>query len=384
MNPFGMDLPEIERRGGAWTAREILQQSVVWRASEALVASEQSGIREKLTAFLRNSEARVILTGAGTSAFIGNCLEPALRRRHRCEVRAVSTTDIVAGPDRYLSARGPTLVVSFARSGNSPESVAALDLADAQIPHCQHLIITCNPAGALAQRAGKAGASVLILPEETHDRAFAMTSSFSSMVLAAGLLFDLPKAAGVAGMAHAADAVLSDLVPRMQNLGAAGYERVVYLGANELKGLAQEAALKMLELTDGSMVAVADTPLGFRHGPKTVLNQKTLVVLFTSNDSYTRRYDKNLLAELRSDGIAGRVLSLSATAVEGAHGDDLLIPRLSSCADWELCLPYAVFAQSLALMQSLARGLTPDNPNAAGAVSRVVKGVSIHPWVLEQ
>ncbi len=49
-------------------------------------------------------------------------------------------------------------------------------------------------------------------------------------------------------------------------------------------------------------------------------------------------------------------------------------------SDLELCMPYALFAQTIALLRSLSLGLRPDNPNAAGTVSRVVKGVSIHPW----
>jgi tagatose-6-phosphate ketose/aldose isomerase len=154
----------------------------------------------------------------------------------------------------------------------------------------------------------------------------------------------------------------------------------VYLGANELKGLAREAALKMLELTDGKVVAMADTPLGFRHGPKTIVNGRTLVIVLLSNDIYSRQYDRDLLAELRADGIAGRVLALVARhGGSTGHPDDVLVPGLAEASDLGLCLPFALFAQSLALLQSLALGIRPDTPNAAGAVSRVVRGVSIYP-----
>jgi tagatose-6-phosphate ketose/aldose isomerase len=67
------------------------------------------------------------------------------------------------------------------------------------------------------------------------------------------------------------------------------FERIVYLGSNALKGLAREAALKTLELSDGQVVAISDTPLGFRHGPKTIVNAQSLVVVMLGNDHYTRR-----------------------------------------------------------------------------------------------
>ena len=149
---------------------------------------------------------------------------------------------------------------------------------------------------------------------------------------------------------------------------------------------------KLLELSDGRVVAVAETPLGFRHGPKTIVNRRTLVVLFLCNDPYTRRYEIDLLNELRADGAAGRVIALSGSAVEGAAGqgaaaavgaacaDDIVLPGGCAAANLELCFPYAVFAQTFAFLSSLALGLRPDTPNAAGFVNRVVQGVTIYPW----
>jgi len=169
----------------------------------------------------------------------------------------------------------------------------------------------------------------------------------------------------------------------LHSLVSQKFERVVYLGAKEFHGLAREASLKMLELTDGQVVSVADSPLGFRHGPKTILNGATLVVVFVSSDPYTRSYDLDLIEELRRDGIAGRVITLSLQSDAPHQPDDVVLQSAgesSDVSDLELCLPYAMFAQSLALLRSLSLGVRPDSPNAAGTVSRVVKGVSIHPW----
>ena len=329
---------------------------------------------------------RIVLTGAGTSAYIGQCLAPALAKAGDRRVDAIPTTDLVAGPLNYLSPAVPTLLVSFGRSGNSPESVAAVHLADSVLEDCAHLIVTCDAGGALAQNAAKhARARVITLPERSNDRSFAMTSSFTGMLLAGGLVLGAVRSGGARPRRsnRMAARVLPARVPFLQDLVSMGFERVVYLGAKEFKGLASEAALKMLELTDGKVVVLADSPLGFRHGPKTILNAKTLVVVFASNDEYTRRYDWDLVEELRRDGVAGRVVTLSAKTRDAPQENDVVLesgedaPDLS---DLELCLPYAMFAQSLALLRSISLKCRPDNPNAAGTVSRVVKGVSIHPW----
>jgi tagatose-6-phosphate ketose/aldose isomerase len=281
----------------------------------------------------------------------------------------------------------PTLLVSFARSGNSPESVAALDLADRCVDDCTHLVFTCNPEGLLHQWAsGRANAHSLLLPPETHDRGFAMTSSFTSLLLASAQVFGVLEPASVPALSRAAQALLDSGQPLAEALVAEAFERVVYLGSNELQGLAREAALKLLELSDGRIVAGHDSPLGFRHGPKTIVNDRTLVVLFVSNDPYTRRYDLDLLRELRQDGRAARVLALSAQPLErpdASPRDDVLLAGLAGLAeasDLALALPCAVFAQRFALLQSLRLGLTPDNPSVSGTVSRVVRGVTIHPY----
>jgi tagatose-6-phosphate ketose/aldose isomerase len=383
MKHFGLESAEIDKKDARWTSREIAQQPDVWQRVEKHIDGEAASMAAFLEPLLQRRNLRIVLTGAGTSAFIGECVAPALLRHSKRAVSAIATTDITGGPNNYLLADGPTLLVSFARSGNSPESEAALEFAARCVPDCHHLIFTCNADGVLNRRASRLpNARVILLPEETNDRSFAMTSSFTAMLLAAAQTFRVPLGVGAAALAQSAQHGRESWLPRMQDIVAQRFERIIYLGANELKGLARESALKMLELTDGNIVSVADTPLGFRHGPKTILNSRTLVVLFLSNDPYSRRYDLDLLAELRADGIAGRVLAMTAGQGGPVHADDVSMPGLSEASDLGLCLPFAVFAQSLALLESLSLGLRPDNPNAAGAVSRVVKGVSIYP--LEQ
>jgi len=335
-----------------------------------------------LDPLLARRDLRIVLTGAGTSAFIGECLAPALKRRTPLRVDALASTDLVGSPDRWLEPAVPTLLVSFARSGNSPESMAAVDIAERGVPDCHHLIVTCNVEGSLYREArGLRNSHAVLLPERTNDRGFAMTSSFTGMLLAAALAFDLVPRDPPSKLAGWATRVLETELPLLDTLVKTRFERVVYLGAQAFKGLAREAALKMLELSDGRIVALAETPLGFRHGPKTIVNERTLIVVLLGNDAYSRRYDLDLLHELRADGVAGRVLALTARATDLGHPDDILLaPGAGEASDLALCLPYIVFAQVLAFQQSLALGLRPDVPNARGTVSRVVHGVTIHPW----
>ena len=374
---LGIDDAVLERQRGTWTAREIAQQPAVW--DEVLAGTARDGLGEFVARQLATPQLRILLTGAGTSAFIGESLAPAIARHTGTRVDAVPTTDLVAGPARYFQREAPTLMVHFARSGNSPESAAALALADQFVDDCRHLVITCNDEGALgaeARRRAPEATRLVVLPAATNDRGFAMTSSFSSLLLAAARLFGLVDS----GPAVAARDLLARAPALAAELVATGFERVVYLGSNELKGLAREAALKLLELSDGRVVGLHDSPLGFCHVPKTIVDARTLVVLFLSNDAHARHYDLDLLRELRADGRAGRVLALGGTAdgLDLAAGD-LLVAGLEGAPDIAAVPALAVFAQVFALRQSLALGLTPDNPSVSGTVNRVVRGVTIYP-----
>ncbi|USQ96296.1 SIS domain-containing protein [Caulobacter sp. RL271] len=378
---LGLDEATLERLGGLWTAREIAQQPTMLRETQALLAERREEIEAFLAPLLARPDLRIILTGAGTSAFIGECLAPVLSTRLRRRVEAMPTTDLVCAPHLYFEPQTPTVLVSFGRSGNSPESVAAVELADRLVEDLHHLVITCNPDGALAGHGRGARGLTVQLPEATHDRSFAMTSSFSSMTYAALALFSGVEAMGerVESIARAMQGAIADHAGVMRALADEGYERVVYLGSHIFQGLARESGLKLLELTNGALVTMFDSPLGFRHGPKTIVNDRTLIVVFFSNNAYTRSYDLDLLYELRGDGDAARVVAITAQDGVGlAKGDEIAIQGLETADDADLLFPFIVAPQIFAFFQSLRLGLRPDKPNTSGTVNRVVQGVRIH------
>jgi tagatose-6-phosphate ketose/aldose isomerase len=373
---------DLAAQGAAATWPEIQQQPEVWREVAAVVDRESPRLRRFLDPLLALPDLRVVLTGAGTSAFAGEVLAPALARTLRRRVEAVATTDIVASPREVFAEDVPTLLVSFARSGDSPESVAASELASQCLHAVSQLVITCNPDGRLAHAHAHAPASlVLLMPAAANDRGFAMTSSFTSMLLAAWLvLAPPPDSAAVAGrVATAAERVLA-AAGVAEQLVSRGYDRVVYLGSGALAGLARESALKLLELTAGGVVSYHDTALGFRHGPKSVLREGTLVVVFLSNDPYTRRYDEDMAEELRQGLGPENVLVVTGRDGGAAEqGGAWRVDGLEDVDDVLLALPFVVIAQLVALRFSLALGRTPDNPFPDGEVNRVVQGVTVHP-----
>lgn len=381
MRYLQLDETALNRAGALWTAREIAQQPQSWIRTLDLLRQHAAPIADFLAPLLAQHDLRIILTGAGSSAFIGECLAPLLMQQLGRRVEAIPTTDLLSGPHQYFQPDVPTLLVSFGRSGSSPESVAVVDLAERLLRECHQLVFTCNEQGTLYQRCSERGNSLaILLPPETHDQSFAMTSSFTAMMLAASLVFHrLENAAGVARIARGAGEVLEQHNATLRTLTAESYSRVVYLGSNGFKGLAREAALKLLELTDGKVIGTFDSPLGFRHGPKTIVTGDTLLFVFMSNDPYTRRYDLDLLRELRSEALAGRVIAITAQDHDAVtEGEHLHVPHLADAPDGDLYFPYIVCGQLYAFHRSLAVGNTPDQPSNSGTVSRVVSGVTIH------
>ena len=359
--------------GGLATAEEIVQQPAVWRALAGVLAAHGKRVADFLGACLDDPRQRVILTGAGSSAYVGEIGADHLNAGCAADVRALATTSLLTHHELYLDPAAPTLLVSFARSGDSPESLAAVNLVRSVVPGARFLHITCNAAGSLAaQAAGDPAACVLLMPPASCDRGFAMTSSFPRMLLAAVCV--LSRGVDAAGrldqLAQLGERALADWSAPVARLAERPAQRVVYLGSGPLEALAKEAALKILELTGGRILALAESPLGFRHGPKSVLDETSQVVLFASTKPLARRYDDDLLAELRRDGVAADVLTV------GPGGD--FAADAPAWPDAWLAPLWLLMAQQYALQQSVRLNLRPDNPFAGGIVNRVVQGVTIH------
>ena len=377
---------ELLELGAEITTREIYQQPDVWK--EAFEAYQEK--REEIAAFLQDIAAKhdyikVILTGAGTSAYVGDTLVPYFKEvydERKWNFNAIATTDIVANPQTYLKKEVPTVLVSFARSGNSPESVATIDLAKALVDELYQVTITCAAEGKLALQAHGDDRNLLLLqPAASNDAGFAMTSSFTSMMLTALLVFDptefAVKAERFEVLSSLARKVL-DNVEDVKELVDLDFNRVIYLGAGPFFGLAHEAQLKILELTAGQVATMYESPVGFRHGPKSLINEDTVVLVFGTTTDYTRKYDLDLVREVAGDQIARRVVLLSDQAFGLENVKEVALGCGGVLSDVYRVFPYIVYGQLFALLTSLKVGNRPDTPSPTGTVNRVVQGVIIH------
>ena len=365
-----IDAAELKAKDSYWTAREIAGQPALWRATGRAVAAGRGALDDWLRPLLARADLRIVLTGAGSSAFIGETLAPWLRARLRRRVEAISSTELVAAPGHYLAEDLPTLLISFARSGDSPESLAAMELADHLLGQCHHLLLTCNPDGGLAGAAeGRAERFCLLMPAEAHDQGFAMTGSFSSMLAACAQIFT-PDADQLEQAARLGEKLIAEQAAAIRELARTDFTRLVTLGAGSLLGVAREAALKCLELSAGRVVAFGDSPLGFRHGPKSIVDHATLIVHLCSADPCAAAYDRDLHNELIGDDRASAIVAFTAGRL-GA--------RIAPDEIW-LSLPCLVYCQMLAFYKALALGIAADNPCPGGEVNRVVRGVKIYPY----
>src|SRR5690625_1622008 len=388
---FNLTEDQIKESNAVHTTREIHQQPSVWTEMIDLFMEQQEKFRSFLQGIYEKHEhVRVIFSGAGTSAFIGDTVAPALNKQNKQNVsfESIATTDIVSDPQEYLRKSTPTILVSFARSGNSPESVASVSLAEEIIDDFYQVVISCNKEGELAKNIeGDKNSLLLLTPERANDQSLAMTSSFSSMIFLAYALFaseDFTEQVA-RQVIEIGEKLLESLGDEIDKVLQFDFNRVAYLGSGLFAQLAHEAALKMLELTDGQVVPIYESSLGFRHGSKSILAGESLVGLFMSEEDYTQNDDLHILRELSEADTGMKIAVLTERKTE----------EVTQLADWTievnkastpikndfyLALLYVIFAQGLALKKSISLGITPDNPSPDGAINRVVQGVTIYDY----
>ena len=388
---LGLEISKLEDCSGLNTAKEIIQQPDTWRESVKNLIKNKIEIKSFIDSFLSKKEFRIILTGAGTSAFAGEVCEPYLTSLLNKRVEAIATTDLVASPKSYFIKDIPTLLVSFARSGNSPESVHAVNLASQLVDDLYQIVITCNENGKLAKNTVNDEKSLLLLmPPQTNDLGFAMTSSFTTMVLNAMAVFNIDNienfSSDVDKLSNSVNDFIENNIEKVTSLANEDFERIVYLGSSTSKGIARESALKVLELTAGKVNASYDTPLGFRHGPKSVVDDNTVSVIYISNDEYTRQYDLDLAKEMLAHKKNDKVVIVGDNIEEDIlnKADYVFnVENINYTVENEVLLPLQqiIFGQMLSFLKSVNLGITPDNPCPTGEVNRVVQGVILHELV---
>ena len=366
------------------TYREIRQQPQVWQAAYDLLLARKDEIYAFIAKCLSEGY-RVVLTGAGTSAYIGDALEPALNDSLFKGARSVATTDILTAPSNYFSPGDKVLLVSFARSGNSPESVGAVKAVEATAGSVAHIFITCNAEGQLAQMKGPR-ILTLLLPPETNDVSLAMTSSYSTMLITCAIIAHINRIEEqkeyISAISGCVQAAMDKYESQIQAMAAHNFKRAVFLGSGPLKGVAEESRLKLQELTDGAVMCAFDSFLGFRHGPKAVVNEETLMVYLLAPDAAVQRYELDLIRQIKAGIAIDSSILICSRRPESLEADacDLTIETglpegLPKCY---VCVSYIFVAQLLGCFKSIDCGLSPDAPSVSGKISRVVEGVTLY------
>ena len=365
------------------TYREIRQQPRVWRKAYDIVRARKAEIRSFLDAHL-DKETAIILTGAGTSAYIGDALEPVLSKINR-NVRAIATTDIITDPGLYFDAGSKVLLVSFARSGNSPESVGAVKAVEKTAGKVAHIFITCNENGELARMKGSNILTVL-LPPETNDASLAMTSSYSTMLLVCSMIARIDRIeedkAAIDTLSEKVEAAMNRYEADIQAIAGRDFTRAIFLGSGALQGVAEESRLKLQELTDGAVMCAFDSFLGFRHGPKALVNPASMLVYLMSSKPEIQRYELDLIHQVNANNkVKASVVVCQrkpAGLPESAYDLCVEIGLPDSVADYYACVSYIFVGQMLGMFKSIASGLCPDSPSVSGNISRVVEGVTLY------
>ena len=362
------------------TYREIKQQPRVWCKAYDIIKDR----KDEISSFLRcclDGGYQIVLTGAGTSAYIGDALEPALFDTPLRGARAIATTDILTAPELWFDSSSKVLLISFARSGDSPESIGAIKAVEATAGSTAHIFITCNARGELARRKGD-NILTILLPPETNDVSLAMTSSYSTMLLACAMIANIDH---IDDDRHWIESIAESVSLAMQRYEAGieaitrrDFTRAIFLGSGPLKGVAEESRLKLQELTDGAVMCCHDSFLGFRHGPKALVNPESLMVYLISPREQIRRYELDLVRQIQKTNSVKASVIVCRT--DPGLPSDLCI-QLGFEQDMPACygcVSYVFAAQMLGLFKSINCGLNPDSPSVSGNISRVVEGVTLY------
>ena len=368
-----------------YTENEIWGQPDLWIKLLNNFNIEKIKLRNYINKVLCDNEVNIILTGAGTSSFIGDVLLGAYNRNINVPVSSIATTDLVTHPELFFNKNKKYLLISFARSGNSPESSQAIILAEELSKKVYHLIITCSSDSKLMKIIAGKDHFVFLMPPEADDKGLAMTGSFTSMLLAGLLISLINKQVDIEDQVNTIHSYGKKILKKsgeLKKIAEMDFNRAVFLGSGMLKGVARESQLKLQELTDGKVICKYDSFLGFRHGPKVVINEKTLMVFLFSNNHYVNDYEIDLVKGINE----GRRSLCSVGLMEeniGLRELDLKIVLSDSGKKLDegfLSVVSVLPAQILGFYKSINLGLRPDSPSESGMIHRVVQGVKTYTY----
>lgn len=378
---FGNSEEQQKQLGYFHTLREICQQPWTWRRTcEQMLAS-----RNELRGCLDGIRS-LVFTGSGSSEYAGECVRLPIQNELGISTGSISGGALLMQGSQALPPGRPGLLVSLARSGNSPESSGVLKrLLDSE-PEYGHLVMTCNERGSLAREwNSNRNVRVITLPPETNDQSLVMTSSFTNLLLAARFLGMLKWPDRYRKVCETQSGIVQNLIQgnfdELARIASTNFRRSAFLGSGTRYAASREAALKMLEMTSGNVPSICETYLGFRHGPMSFVRNDTLIFCQLSSNMMTRAYELDLLSELNRKklGLCKVIVGENIPDAVVQKGDAVIeCPGLAELGDDDAAIIYVVVAQLLAFFRCLEEGLQPDSPSEDGIINRVVEGFPLH------
>jgi glucosamine--fructose-6-phosphate aminotransferase (isomerizing) len=333
------------------TYREILSQPETWERTLESTASAWEPAQHALG--LTGGE-HFLFVGSGTSLYLAQAAAQVMQERTGRPAVAVPASEVFLSAGSTVPLGVPLVAFVLSRSGSTSEAVLAARYLREHVPTARVVSVSCRPLSDLASHAHLS----IELPD-ADERAVVMTRSFTSMLLALGLVAATIAGDGVAvkeleqlpGLAREGMGDAEAFAERLAE--DAGLDAFVFLGLGPNYGLAKEATLKLKEMTQ--VPCEAYSPLEFRHGPISIIEPGSAVVLL--GGSREESYLPALERELARHG--AHVARISPHASEPADTALLLPAGLSDVARGPLYLPPV---QLLAYHRARAIGLNPDEP----------------------
>ncbi len=341
------------------TWKEIVSQSEVWTSTLSGFTDQ----RASLVGFLdRTVYERVLTIGCGSTHYLAQSAAAMISRHARIPANAFPSSEVWLTPEAMHP--GDTLLLAISRSGTTTETLRAVERFR-EVKGGRVVAVSCYPESDLVNAADFA----LVAPA-AQEQSIAQTRSFSSMfVLTQALTSVLAEDDALLASLHKLPAALSALVGRFgdipKRLGAdLSLERFYFLGGGPLYGLASEAMLKMKEMT--LSYSEAYHPLEFRHGPMSMVNDRTLVVGLIPD----RGQEAVVQVLVDMQNLGGHILALAEDArVCAPLQDDANAIALRSGLDELARLPLMLPPlQHLAYHRAVAKGFDPDHPHNLTAV----------------
>lgn len=340
---------------GQHTLSEITSQPAVWTE---VIESFYSRQDQVVAGYKALTPSNVLFIGCGSTYYLSQIAAALFQGLTDIPAKAAPSSELLLFPEQTIADTENTLLVAISRSGTTTETVQAV-ARFRKMGGRAVWVISCYPQSELAQ-----GGDLTLLAEAASEQSIAQTRSFSSMLILAQAL-----AAAVVGIDVTALAALPGQLSTMLEINAeqiaelgsrTDLQRLFFLGSGYQYGIANEAMLKMKEMSLTNSEAFHF--MEFRHGPMSMANNEALIVGLFSKSA--RAHEEQVLTEMVRLG--AHTLGLNAFPDSGYEYNLFFENR--SIPAWVLPTLFLPPLQLLAYHRSISKGLDPDNPRNLEAV----------------